>query len=234
MSAVFPGDSFAAAGLNRQHIFALADLPDDLRAGLQPQPDEQRLILLGHAGRQLWDGVQAAGIGGAHPIDDYCRQTIARILAGQPYRLLYPGKSTIDLQALGTLAGWHHTSPFMVGIDAEWGSWFAYRAVILCAAEFPPTPVVERRNPCPDCPNRPCVAACPAKAAGDPFRLDRCIDERLRPSSPCIHACLARNACPVGAEHRYSKAQMRHSYALSLSTLRQWRQGAGGGGPENG
>ncbi|MCL2345581.1 MAG: hypothetical protein FWC58_06980 [Desulfobulbus sp.] len=225
--AVFPGDALAAAGLNRQHLFALADLPDALRTRLQPQPDERCLILLGHAGRRLWDGVQAAGSGGPHPIDDYCRQTIARLFAehlpGQRYRLLYPGAAAVDLQALGKLAGWHHASPFMVGIDAEWGSWFAYRAVILCTADFPPTPVVERPNPCSDCRDRPCVAVCPAGAAGDSFNVDRCIDERLRPGSPCAHQCLARNACPVGREHRYDKAQMYHSYALSLATLQRWR-----------
>jgi hypothetical protein len=226
--AVFPGDHFAATGLNHQHIFALADLPADLRTGLQPQPDEQRLILLGHAGRQLWDCVQAAGTGGQHPIDDYCRQTIARLFAehlpGHRYRLLYPGKAPVNLQALGKLAGWHHTSPFMVGIDAKWGSWFAYRALILCTADFLPTPAIERRNPCLSCHSQPCIAACPAEAAGDPFRLDRCIDERLRPGSPCAYGCPARNACPVGAKHRYAETQIRHSYAQSLPMLHRWRQ----------
>ena len=226
--AVFPGDDFAAAGLNRQHVFALADLPADLRAALPAQLDEQRLILLGHAGRRLWDCVQAAGTGGRHPIDDYCRQSIARLFAehlpGHRYRLLYPGETPVGLQALGKLAGWHHASPFMVGIDGEWGSWFAYRALILCTADFPPTAAAERCNPCRDCHQRPCIAACPAEAAGDPFRLDRCIDQRLRPNSPCALACPARNACPVGAEHRYSSAQMRHAYALSLATLRRWRE----------
>ncbi|MDR2837531.1 MAG: hypothetical protein LBV49_03025 [Azonexus sp.] len=225
---IFPAERLTEAGLNRQHIFALADLPPDLRAGLPTLLEENRLILLGHGGRRLWEVVQQAGIGGEHPIDDYCRQTIARIftepLAGLPYRLLYPGNFRVDLLVLGQLAGWHHASPFMVGVDAEWGSWHAYRAVILCAADWPPTPVVERASPCLACHDKACLAACPAQAAGDPFLLDRCADERLRPASPCAEACLARNACPVGAEHRYSEAQMRHSYALSLPILRRWRQ----------
>ena len=235
--ALFPGDHFATAGLNRQHVFALADLPAELKASLQPQPDEQRLILLGHAGRRLWDCVQAASIAGPHPIDDYCRQTIAHLFAerlpGHRYRLLYPGdglNGRIGLQALGKLAGWHHASPFMLGIDATWGSWFAYRALILCTADFLPTPVVEECSPCLDCRKQPCIAACPAGAAGDPFCLESCIDERLSPDSPCAYACLARNACPVGGEHRYAEAQIRHSYALSLGTLRRWRQGSSAAG----
>ncbi|MDR2188402.1 MAG: hypothetical protein LBE62_10175 [Azonexus sp.] len=227
----FPADAFTQAGLNRQHIFALADLPSALRAGLPPLAGENRLILLGHGGRRLWDEVQRAGGGGEHPIDDYCRQTIARVfagpLAGLPYRLLYPGHASVNLQALGELAGWHHASPFMLGVDAEWGSWYAYRAVILCRAEWPPTPVVERAHPCLACHEKACVAACPARAINQGFHLDRCADQRLSPASACADGCLARNACPVGAAHRYSEAQMRHAYALSLLTLRQWRQETG-------
>jgi hypothetical protein len=226
--AALPGDAFAAAGLNRQHVFDLAALPGAMRADLSPLPDERSLILLGHAGRRLWDCVQAAGSGGADPIDDYCRQTVARVLAerlpGQRYRLLYPGLIKVGLQALGKLAGWHHVSPFMVGVDETWGSWFAYRAVIVCSADLPPTPVIERPSPCADCLGQPCIAACPAGAAGDPFLLERCIDQRLRPASPCADACPARNACPVGAEHRYGDDQMRHSYGLSLAALRRWRE----------
>jgi len=226
--AAFPAAFFSAAGLNRQHVFAVAALPDGLRAALRPAPEERQLILLGHAGRQLWECVRAADGGGAHPIDEHCRRTIARAFAerlpGHRYRLLYPGDGAVDLQTLGKLAGWHHGSPFMVGVDAQWGSWFAYRAVFLCDTDFAPTPSAETRSPCPDCRERPCLAACPAQAAGDPFHLDRCIEQRLAPASPCAYACPARNACPAGRQHRYDDAQIRHAYAQSLQTLRQWRR----------
>lgn len=235
--SVFPAGFFDRAGLNRQHVFNLADLPAEIVAALQPLPGERQLILLGHAGRRLWDCVQAAGIAGEHPIDDYCRQTVARFFAehlpGQACRLPYPGDTPLGLQALGTLAGWHQPSPLMIGVDAEWGSWFAYRAVILCATDFAPTPVVERRSPCLDCRDQPCLAACPAEATGLPFRLEPCADERLRPSSACAYGCLARNACPVGAEHRYAEGQIRHSFALSLAMLRAWRQTPTGRTPDS-
>jgi epoxyqueuosine reductase len=228
----FPGDFFAGAGLNRQHVFALADLPVGILSSLQPRPEERQLILLGHAGRRLWDCVQAAGLPGEHPIDDYCRQTIAGFFAehlpGQPYRLAYPGDTPVGLQALGTLAGWHHPSPFMIGVDRQWGSWFAYRAVILCATDFAPTPVGEQRSPCLDCRDQPCIAACPAGATGTPFRLAACGEERLRPGSACAYGCLARNACPVGGEHRYEEAQIRHSFAQSLVMLRRFAGEKGG------
>lgn len=231
----FPAAFFAAAGLNRQHVFNLGELPADILGGLEPRPDERQLILLGHAGRHLWDCVQAAGLPGEHPIDDYCRQTVARCFAeqlpGTAYRLAYPGAAPVGLQALGTLAGWHHPSPFMIGVDRRWGSWFAYRAVILCATDFAPTPVVDHGSPCTDCREPPCIAACPAGAAGTPFNLQACADERLHEDSPCAYGCLARNACPVGSAHRYDASQTRHSFALSLAMLRQWRQAPTGRTP---
>ncbi|PKO33825.1 MAG: hypothetical protein CVU34_10660 [Betaproteobacteria bacterium HGW-Betaproteobacteria-7] len=233
----FPAAFFAAAGLNRQHVFNVGELPADILAGLNPLPEERQLILLGHAGRQLWDCVQAAGLAGEHPIDDYCRQTVARFFAGhlpgQTYRLPYPGDAPVGLQALGRLAGWHHASPMMIGVDRHWGSWFAYRAVILCATDFAPTAVIDHGSPCIDCREQPCIAACTAGAAGDTFNLQRCADERLRPASACAYACLARNACPVGAEHRYDEAQIHHSFALSLQMLRQWRQASTGRTPDS-
>lgn len=233
----FPAAFFAAAGLNRQHVFNLGELPADILGGLEPRPEERQLILLGHAGRHLWDCVQAAGLPGEHPIDDYCRQTVARCFAeqlpGTAYRLAYPGAAPVGLQALGTLAGWHHPSPFMIGVDRRWGSWFAYRAVILCATDFAPTPVVDHGSPCTDCREPPCIAACPAGAAGTPFNLQACADERLHEDSPCAYGCLARNACPVGSEHRYAEAQIRHSFALSLAMLRQWRQASTGRTPDS-
>lgn len=232
----FPVAFFAEAGLNRQHVFNIADLPASILVDLPPLPAERQLILLGHAGRQLWNGVQAAGIPGDHPIDEYCRQTIARFFAeqlpGHAYRLPYPGDTPIGLQALGRLAGWHHASPFMIGVDKHWGSWFAYRAVILCATDFAPSTVIDHGSPCIDCREPPCIAACPAGACGPGFALEACADERLRPASACAHGCLARNACPVGSEHRYAEGQIRHSFALSLQMLRQWRQASTGLTPD--
>ena len=50
-----PADFLNAAGLNRQFVFDLADLPGDIIAQLAPQAGERQLILFGHAGRQLWE-----------------------------------------------------------------------------------------------------------------------------------------------------------------------------------
>lgn len=153
----FPADFLNAAGINRQHVFDLAGLPQEVLATLGETTGFRQLILLGHGGRRLWECVQASGIDGEHPVDDFCLQTIGRWFSeqipGVRYRIVYPGETLVGLQALGKLAGWHHTSPFMLGIDGEWGSWYAYRAVVLADSRFwpffRPTVAFHRAKPVP-------------------------------------------------------------------------------------
>ena len=224
----FPGDALARCGLNRQHVFDLADLPPAVIATLGDTAPWRQLVLLGHGGKALWDCVKAAGIAGEHPIDDFTVRSIERCftehLPANRYRIAYPGDAPVGLQQLGALAGWHHAAPFMVGIDPDWGSWYAYRAVVLADTGFCPFPAVDRSNPCSRCVTRPCIAACPAQAmAGGRFSLARCAAWRLRPGSACAFTCQARLACPVGSAHRYDADQLRHTYSISLRTLRAYR-----------
>ncbi len=218
----FPAALFSQAGLNRQHVFDLDRLPDAVRSTLGDTENFRQLILLGHGGKRLWACVQAAGMRGDHPIDDYVIQTVAQVFADKNYRIVYPGDAPVGLQQLGTLAGWHHPSPFMVGIDGEWGSWFAYRAAVLADTDFLPFFPVDRGHPCPACSERPCIPACPAAAlSNEGFALDKCIAYRQQDGSACQFTCLARSACPVGSEHRYSEAQLRHTYGISLRMIRR-------------
>jgi epoxyqueuosine reductase len=220
----FPTATLDHAGLNRQHVFDLADLPADVVATLAPAAGERQLILLGHGGRRLWECIQAAGVGGDNPIDDYAVEVIAgwfaEHLPGARYRILYPGDHPVGLRRLGQLAGWHHASPLMLGIDSEWGTWYAYRAVVLADTDFCPSAAVDRNHPCAGCRARPCVGACPADAlAGGSFSLKRCIAHRTAAGSGCRPTCIARLACPVGSEHRYDEGQMRYAYGISLAML---------------
>lgn len=232
----FPGATLNEAGLNRQHIFDLSELPATITEKLGEPGQFRQLILLGHGGRKLWDCMQASGITSEHPIDDYVTQTVSQFFAlnypATRYRIAYPGDTPVGLQQLGVLAGWHHPSPFMVGIDSEWGSWFAYRAVILADTDFLPFSAVHRapteaplreNHPCLSCNNKPCVTACPASAlSGTQFALDKCIAYRRQPDSACRTTCLARTSCPVGSQHRYSDAQLAHTYSRSLRMIEEY------------
>ncbi|GAB2905482.1 4Fe-4S dicluster domain-containing protein [Uliginosibacterium flavum] len=220
------------AGLNRQHVFNLAELPADLVAPLAPAAHERQLILFGHAGRRLWECVQAEGIRTEHPIDEYSVRTVeawlAQALPAARARFVFPqslGSRHIGLQRLGTIAGWHRASPFMVGIDSVWGSWFAYRVAILTDTDLPASQPVDNGYPCTSCATKPCITACPAGAlAGGSFNLAACNAGRLAAESDCALGCTARSACPVGAEHRYEESQICHSAAGSLATIRRYQE----------
>lgn len=236
MSAV----SFAAldaAGLSLQAVFDVAALPAAVRATLAPVDPVGRyrqLLLVGHGGRRLWECLQAQAPAGDDPIDDYSVATVrawfADQLPGRAFELLYPGPVPLGLQALGEAAGWHHRSPFRVGINATWGSWFAYRVVALADAALTPTPPLPGASPCDACSATPCIVACPADALrGDAFSLPRCLAYRQQPDSRCALTCIARTRCPVRPEHRYDDAQIAHSYSRSLAMIR--RYAAGGDAP---
>ena len=227
-----------AAGLNLHAVFELAELPDALRAGphaLDPEHDYTQLLLIGNGGSALWAAVEAEGLADADPIDEYSVRQVERWLAVQAaearvsrWRVVYPGAQAlaIDLQSFGRRAGWHHASPFMVGINARWGAWFAYRVAVLADTRFAPTSAWTEVSPCVACTERRCRVACPGQAAGADgglgFALERCLDYRRQTDSACRATCVARLACPVAAHARYSAAQLRHSYSISLAMIERY------------
>lgn len=231
-----------AAGLNLQAVFDLAQLPAATRASIAPLcegRDATRLLLIGHAGRRLWSELCAAGISSDDPIDDYSISVVERWCEAEfptwRFRRLYPGDDAPGLQQLGRLAGWHHPSPFMLGIRPGWGTWFAYRVVLITDAPLEPTAPVVEPSPCDACADKPCVTSCPARAMEDGiFELQRCVDHRLTDGSPCADRCLARLTCPIGTEHRYVPEQIRHTYTISLEAIRAWAAASRGPRAESG
>lgn len=216
------------AGLNLQAVFDLDDLPGEIVASLRSRFDQERryrqLILIGHGGKNLWSSVKASGINSEHPIDDFSVSTIGQWLAthcpGKVHEIVYPGDIPVGLQALGKLSGWHHASPFMVGINEEWGTWYAYRVVVLADTDLALSKPVHSEHPCGRCQDRVCIASCPAGALdGDAFALNKCVAYRKGASSRCKATCVARVSCPVGAVHRYCDEQVRHTYSISMKMI---------------
>jgi epoxyqueuosine reductase len=224
---------WAERGLTLQAVMAVSALPADVLCGLTPEQQRYaQLVLLGHVGGAVWPQVLSEAPDSAHPIDAAVQRWVARGMGahapGVAWECVYPGDTALSLIRLGECAGWHHPSPFWQGVDAEWGSWFAYRAVLLANTDWPLTPRRELRSPCLDCVGKPCVAACPAQALGvdQALGLRRCREHRLQTASSCEERCLARLACPVGTEHRYSADQLQHHYRHSLAAIRAWRADA--------
>ncbi|HKI59569.1 MAG TPA: hypothetical protein VKA23_00925 [Mariprofundaceae bacterium] len=222
-------------GLNLHAVMNLSTLAGEVRDVLEKQVPQleryKQLILIGHGGRRMWEVLQASAYRDRpEPVDSLSVDTVKKWLAeacpGAAYEIIYPAaERLVPLQQLGALAGWHHASPFRIGINRQWGSWFAYRAVVLIDSDLPETAAETWGSPCESCVDKPCITACPAGAVADRERmLTLCIDYRLQQDSHCARQCLSRLACPVAVEHRYSREQIDYHYGQSLQTIRIWRQ----------
>lgn len=222
----------AEGGLNLFAVLDCAALPRAvvtmLAGSAVPLADYRRLVLVGHGGRRMWEAMQERGMQTADPIDHYSmsltRQFIRDYLDDAPVLWLYPGSETIiPLQQLGEAAGWSRPSPLGSGISPLYGVWFAYRAAFLIDADLPLVWNEPPLSPCDSCVEKPCITTCPVGAVRlDAFAIASCVEQRLRPHSPCADRCLARLACPCFPEHRYTVPQMQYHYGRSLDTLRAW------------
>ena len=217
-------------GLNLQAVFDISTLPAEFLSQLQQQCADlgqyRQLILLGHGGRTMWQQLQQSDIQSDNPVDDYSIQCVQQFFAHeqpqQQYKIVYPGDYRIGLQQLGDLAGWHHPSPFWVGVNHHWGSWYAYRIVVLADSDFHITPTVQSQSPCETCADKPCISICPAEAVSEKyFDVKQCSSYRLQNDSNCSHQCLSRLRCPVGKEHRYSREQIEYHYGVSYQTIKR-------------
>ena len=228
-------DLLNANGLNMQAVFNLSDLPENIRTGITQQvpdaTDYRQLILIGHGGQQMWEQVQSSEYKeSANPIDDFSIGRVQRWLSEQApdaaYNIIYPAaQRVIPLQALGELAGWHHSSPFRVGINQLWGSWFAYRVAVLTDTDFNVTESLFFPSPCESCEAKPCMNACPAGALnGSDFSLKPCMNYRLAEALLCKDRCLSRLACPIAIEHRYSMEQIQYHYGCSMETIEKYQK----------
>lgn len=187
----------------------------------------RQVLVIGSAGRGLWPEIDLNR--SDNPVDDYAVETVQRLLQAigcNDYRIIYPSDiSVVDLRALGQMAGWHADSRLGIGINAEYGTWLAYRVVVASNTELPLSELKQSASACNDCSDKPCIAACPAGAVDSDkaFDLDACATERLRKGSDCQDKCIARLACPVGSEHQYSAAQVSYHYGRSLVSLKKYR-----------
>lgn len=227
----FKNEFLVSNGLNLQAIFNIEDLPYEIIASLKSSCTDikkySQIILIGHGGKMLWKAIQLSGIQSENRVDDFSTRIInqffANNLSDNYYEIIYPGKGPVSLQKLGTLAGWHHHSPFMVGINEEWGTWFAYRAVVLtdtCFKFLAPSTPDEKASPCNWCYHKVCISNCPGGALDNGvLELKKCLFYRKQQLSECKDKCLSRISCPISFIHRYSDEQIRYHYLRSMKTI---------------
>lgn len=219
-------------GLNMVSVLNCIDLPEKTATIMSnsgiPLVDYRRLMLIGHGGRLMWEKLQSTALESKDPVDQFAtsitRSFIHDYLDNSAFFWLFPEPDySVPLQQLGEAAGWCSPSPLGLGISAEFGLWFAYRAAFLIDSDLPLTSVQPHLSPCSNCVQQPCITACPPGAVlKGGLDIALCAHHRLATHSSCADRCLARLACPVHPEHRYLLEQLQYHYRISLATLRHW------------
>jgi ferredoxin len=198
------------AGLAARGAFALAD---DERAWALA--DVRTIVLVGVAGRFGWDAFAAseeAHDGAEHPLDRFSRCVIGGLAAELGAVALYPfgGPPYFPFQQWARRSEPVHPSPLGLLIHPRYGLWHFYRGA-LGFAEALEVPAFEATpSPCDTCAEKPCLGACPVGAfSARGYDVAACVAHlRSDEGAECMGAgCLARRACPVGAEHAHGREQ---------------------------
>lgn len=204
--------SLATLGLRLRGGFALVqDLDSALLAAM---PEARSLLLIGNVGSEMWRRSAAAieARGGAHALDDWTRDVVTPLADAYCGKSLFPfeGPPYWPFQRWAMRAEGVASSPLGILIHPDFGLWHAYRAAILLPVALDLPPPEPRAHPCDSCAGKPCLDTCPVgafSAAG--YEVDHCARHvyatRSDPEACHSVGCLARRACPVGAEWRYGR-----------------------------
>jgi hypothetical protein len=184
------------------------------------------VILLGNVGGSIWPAFSAwrRGRKDADPLDTWSKHIIRPLAARVGGTAYFPSDPPWQpFQQWAMRAEGLKPSPLGILVHPRYGLWHGYRGAIALGLPVG-TSVPVRRHACDTCLEKPCLTACPVGAiAPDPtdFALSACrghlaTQEGGTGQGSCMEAgCLARNACPVGADYRYPSAQIEfHMRAL--------------------
>ncbi len=198
------------AGLAMQGAFALDE--DERRGGLS---GVTTIALLGLAAGRGWATFAAspeARDGAVDPLDRWSRRVAGALAAELGAHALYPfgGPPHWPLQRWARRAEPMHVSPHGLLIHPTYGLWRGYRGALAFAERIVIAPRAAVASPCETCVARPCLSACPVGAfSADGYDVAACAAHLRREAGrPCLEGgCLARRACPVGAEYAQSAAE---------------------------
>jgi hypothetical protein len=173
------------------------------------------LVMLGLVGRAQWPIFAAsaeASDRAANPLDRWSRRIIDALAAELGATALYPfgGPPWLPFQRWAMRAEPVHRSPLGMLIHPDWGLWHSYRGALAFAQRLPLPIRVERPSPCDACAAKPCLHACPVGAFTlERYNVDACAGHiRGTAGKDCVElGCRARDACPVGADHRFAPEQ---------------------------
>lgn len=176
--------------------------------------------MVGVIGSGFWPHFKASSFyndGLTDPLDRWSRSIGEELAARLGGIALFPfdGPPYHPFQRWADRAEPTQPSRMMLRIHPDFGLWHAYRFALALPAtpDASPTPreLAAPSSPAPDlcanCSGQPCLQACPVGAyTGDAFLLDACASHlHSAQGNGCMQGgCLARRACPVGTNMRYT------------------------------
>ena len=202
---------------------------DEFKNNLPPHAVAGTLVLLGFTGSVQWSMFAASGEardGGADPLDRWSRRVIGELARYCAALDFYPtGSPRWPFQKLAQRCEAVRPSPIGLLIHPRWGLWHAYRGGLILGDRIDLPASAVAAHPCDTCATKPCLTSCPVDAFKDgAFDVEACTHHvRSSAGVECRErGCLARRACPVGAETAYVEDQARfHMSAFLRATLRE-------------
>jgi ferredoxin len=192
-----------------------------LRGSFHPTDEDgvpshaRTLVLLGFVGRTQWPifaAASEASDGHVHALDRWSRRVIDVLAVELGGAALYPfgGPPWLPFQRWAMKAEPVYRSPLGMLIHPDWGLWHSYRGALAFAERLALPARVDRPSPCDACAAKPCLGACPVGAfTRERYDVHACAAHlRSAAGKDCIDlGCRAREACPVGADHRHGRDQ---------------------------
>ena len=180
------------------------------------------VVLLGNIGGSLWQPFsewRKRHPDIADPLDQWSVDTIRPVAGLLGATAWFPSQRPWQpFQQWAMRAEGIRPSPLGILVHPAHGLWHGYRGAIGFADVIDHPGAEIRPHPCDHCPDKPCLTTCPVGAIRpDGFDVLSCRTHLGgEGEGNCMRAgCLARNACPVGAEFRYPEEQLRfHMDAL--------------------
>ena len=181
------------------------------------------VVLLGNVGGSIWPAFSAWRADHpdmVDPLDTWSVEIIRPIAKAMGATAWFPSERPWQpFQQWAMRAEGLRPSPLGILVHPDYGLWHGYRGAIGFLERIDHPPAETREHACDHCPDKPCLTTCPANAIlPDRFDVAACrtylADEG---EGTCMRTgCIARNACPVGANYRYPAEQLRfHMDALS-------------------
>ncbi len=190
-------------------------LADDERVGALAEA--RTLLLFGFVGAAQWPAFAAspeALDGKRHPLDRWSRRVLIALGAQYAAMPLFPfeGPPYWPFQAWARRAEPVFPSPLGMLIHPSYGLSHSYRGALAFASEIELPAVTMLVSPCESCISKPCLTACPVEAFSmTSYDVDACAGWlRTDEGGDCLGGgCLARRACPVGADYAQAPEQAR-------------------------